>query len=110
MTLSYHFNYEFDDGSDFDYEDYEYTPTQEEIDEGWHEFIDPEMEKVAADNSCDPHDYYEDEFKEFMHDWCYDSAHDAFKDDPEVPEMIEECLLYQRDPYSYYGVSRYDFL
>lgn len=122
MVLHYNFTYTDEHGNEFEFDDYGYQPTAEEIEEGWEEFLantdTTEAEEEWEDSYLGGYyndewefirDYYEDEFIEFLHDYCEESARDAFDSDDDVIDQVNEALEYRRDPYAYYGVSRSDF-
>lgn len=108
MILTYHFTYTDANDDDFEFDDYEYTPSDEEMKQGWVEFLDT-VDLTEVDPDEDLHDFYEDDFCDYMHDWCEEAAYDQFQSDPEVWEQVEDAIEYRRDPYAYYGVSRSDF-
>lgn len=113
MILYYHFIYTDAHDNEFEFDNYEYKPTTAEIEFGWVEFLantdTTEAEEACGEEDCDLRDYYEDEFTEFMHDYCEESARDVFDNDDEVMDQVNDAIEYRRDPYAYYGVSRSDF-
>ena len=123
MVLHYHFIYTDAHDNEFEFDDYEYKPSWEEIEAGWEEFFANTDTTEAQEEWEDSYlggyyndewefmrDYFEDEFYDFMHEYCEDAARDAFDDDDEVREQVDDALEYRRDPYSYYGVHRSDFV
>lgn len=57
-------------------------------------------------------EYYEDDddFFDYVYDVVEDEARDAFENDKEFWESVQEAEEYRRDPYAYNGVSRWDFV
>lgn len=116
MVLRYKFDY--DDVWDIDFE-YEPEANLDECVDDWFDESDTaptreEMKKLGYDfdNHKDRNAWAEesDYFTDFAREWYRDAAHDAFMHDSDVYEQVEETHEYRRDPYSYYGVSRWDFV
>ena len=108
MILNYIFTY-MTDRHDVDI-DFDYEPDDALLDESWGEFcFDKGIPEEERDDP-DTKEAWADEFEDFCKDYCRDAAYDAFCSSDEVAEQANDAIEYARDPYSYYGVSRWDFI
>lgn len=117
MIFTYKFTREIDERHEETYE-YKYeVPHQimKALADQYHEECgdpnDAEHDKFIAHYGTNL-DYYEedDDFYDYAQDCMEDEAREAFENDKEFWESIQEAEEYRRDPYGYYGVSRWDFV
>lgn len=115
MIVTYTFTQALDEDHDETYE-YEYrVPLQTlyELADEYHDGDEPSDEyNEFIENGGTNLEYYEDDsgFYEFVHDSVEDDARKAFEDDNDFWDGVREAEEYRKDPYAYYGVSRWDFV
>lgn len=108
-TLIYSFDYETENDC-FHYDDYEYHPSEDEVNDAWEQFVNELEEPLESFDSVEEaREYYENPFIDFLTEWCRDAARDAFYNDPDIHDWVQEYTEFRGDLYAYYGVSRSDF-
>lgn len=109
MIITYTFIKEYKD-CEFDME-YEFDPSNDmdECIEAYKETMDDEEKEEVKDWTEDDFNECGKELYEFAKEYFWEQARDEFEMDPDVDERAEDAYAYCSDPYSYNGVSRYDF-